>query len=134
MEKKIRHLEMIENIITRMGSNSFHLKGWAITLISIIGALTLKEDDRCILITVAIPILAFWALDAYYLQLERKYKELYRLVSAKSEEEIDFSMDFSLVKDKRTGYLKCLASRTAIFFYPVLMLSLLVLAFICGRL
>ena len=30
MEKKISHLNMIQSIITRMGNNSFALKGWAV--------------------------------------------------------------------------------------------------------
>lgn len=34
MENKIKHPEMIESIIERMGSNSFQLKGWAVTLVS----------------------------------------------------------------------------------------------------
>lgn len=31
-EAKICHLEMIQNVITRMNSNSFLLKGWSITI------------------------------------------------------------------------------------------------------
>ncbi len=46
MEKKIKHLEMIESIIERMGNNSFQLKGWTVTLVTIIGALSAKEDTR----------------------------------------------------------------------------------------
>ena len=34
IEIKIRHLEMIQAVITRMASNSFMLKGWAVTLIA----------------------------------------------------------------------------------------------------
>ena len=34
MEKKIKHLEMIQAVIVRMGNNSFLLKGWSVTLIS----------------------------------------------------------------------------------------------------
>jgi len=34
MENKIKHLEMIQGVINRMASNSFALKGWAVTLVS----------------------------------------------------------------------------------------------------
>lgn len=34
MESKIKHLEMIQGIINRMASNSFYLKGWAVTLVA----------------------------------------------------------------------------------------------------
>lgn len=33
MEEKMRHLEMIQNVISRMASNSFLLKGWTVTLV-----------------------------------------------------------------------------------------------------
>ena len=33
MEKKLKHLEFIQNAINRMASNSFIIKGWCITLI-----------------------------------------------------------------------------------------------------
>ena len=39
MEKKMKHLEMIEGVIERMGNNSFQLKGWAVTLVALVGAL-----------------------------------------------------------------------------------------------
>ena len=33
-ENKLKHLEFIQNIITRMNSNSFVIKGWSITLVT----------------------------------------------------------------------------------------------------
>jgi len=31
MENKIKHLEMLQNVIARMASNSFIIKGWSVT-------------------------------------------------------------------------------------------------------
>ena len=53
MENKIKHLEMIECIIERMAKNSFQLKGWAVTLVSIVGALASNDADKRF-ITIAI--------------------------------------------------------------------------------
>ena len=39
MDKKINHLQMIQGVISRMASNSFALKGWAVTLVAGIFAL-----------------------------------------------------------------------------------------------
>jgi len=33
MEAKLKHLEMIQDVIKRMASNSFLLKGWSLTLV-----------------------------------------------------------------------------------------------------
>jgi hypothetical protein len=46
LEAKMRHLEMIQAIITRMASNSFMLKGWAVTLVSGIFVLSSKDADK----------------------------------------------------------------------------------------
>lgn len=32
MDNKLKHLELIQGVINRMASNSFKLKGWAVTL------------------------------------------------------------------------------------------------------
>ena len=51
---KLKHLEFIQGIITRMANNSFMLKGWAVTLVAGIFALSSKDSDQlysCLLYT-----------------------------------------------------------------------------------
>ena len=51
MENKLKHLEMIQGIINRMASNSFALKGWSVTLVAGIFALSSKDaNEICILV------------------------------------------------------------------------------------
>ena len=78
-EKK-EHLVMIEAIITRMANNSFQLKNWAISLISAILIFADYKKEFCFIWIAFLPVIVFWALDAFYLQLERKYRELYKLI------------------------------------------------------
>lgn len=95
-ENKRLHLQMIENIITRMGSNSFLIKGWSVTVIG--GLITLyftkiTKSWSYNLLWIALGIcLIFWVCDAYYLRLERQYRKLYDLVRQKDETDIDFDM------------------------------------------
>ena len=77
---KKEHLKMIEDIITRMASNSFQLKGWAISLISAILVFANLKNETSFIWVAVLPIIVFWILDAFYLQLERKYRELYKMV------------------------------------------------------
>lgn len=67
-EKKIKHLEMIEVIIERMAKNSFQLKGWSMTLIALVGAISAQGSDKRFILLAFIPIFGFWALDSFYLQ------------------------------------------------------------------
>lgn len=46
LQAKIAHLGFIQAIITRMGLNSFLLKGWSVTLVAAIFALAAKQTDR----------------------------------------------------------------------------------------
>ena len=117
--KLIEHLKMIQDVITRMASNSFSLKGWAVTLVAAIFALTWANVSRGFLLIALIPIFAFWALDAYYLNLERKNRKLYDKVRKMDEAEIDFSMNASLpeLQDQTTRYWSCFWSSTEKKFY-----------------
>ena len=46
MEKKLKHLEMVQGVINRMANNSFMLKGWAVTLVAGIFALSGEATDK----------------------------------------------------------------------------------------
>jgi len=134
-EKKMKHLEMVEGIIERLGNNSFQLKGWAVTLVSIIGALSAQGSDRRFFLLSFLPLVAFWLLDSFYLQKERKYRILYKNISAKEENNIDFNMDTQNIimsgeEASRICYFKCLFSITEVLFYGVIAVAVLTLAFI----
>ena len=122
MGKKMKHLEMIESVIERMGNNSFQLKGWSVTLVALVGALAAQGSDKRFFLVAFIPLFAFWFLDSFYLQLERKYKILYKLVARKAEDDIDFDMDtqelsYSDDEKKRVCICTCLFSKTEGPFY-----------------
>lgn len=116
-ESEIKHLEMIESIIERMGQNSFALKGWTMTLIVAISAFSAAGTERKFALVAIAPIIAFWFLDSFYLQKERKYRELYRKVTF--HEVSTFDMDISKVTGKKTSFIACLFSVTEWLFYLV---------------
>ena len=119
MENKLKHLEMIQGVVGRMASNSFALKGWAVTLVAGIFVLAQTDTEKLYFIVAYIPIIAFWLLDAYYLRLERLYRALYNKARALPEDEIDFSMDVQngVFTDKGCKYCNCVFSPTELWFY-----------------
>ena len=129
-ELMIRHLELIQSTISRMASNSFLLKGWTITLIAGMFALASRDASLLFFMITYFPLLIFWCLDSYYLQTERRYRELYRKVlSAKSA-------DFSLIPPKpcwseKTMYIQSFTSKTEMgFYFPTAILILIVIALV----
>lgn len=134
-EKKIKHLEMIEAIIERMAKNSFQLKGWTMTLITIAGAVSAQGSDKRFILLAFIPIIGFWILDSFYLQQERKYKQLYKNVAEKNEAQIDFKMDTKMIvgtaeEMKCICFCNCMFSMSEIYFYPLIALALIVLVIV----
>lgn len=94
MENKIKHLEMIQGVINRMASNSFALKGWALTLAT--GSFVLlsnKDLDKTLFSLIcSIPSIIFWILDTYYLWQEKNYRILYDKVRNLQNADINFNM------------------------------------------
>ncbi len=130
MDAKMQHLQMIQDIISRMAGNSFLLKGWAVTLIAGIFALSSNDTDKLYFLVAYIPILVFWGLDSYYLCQERKYRKLYDYVRIKDNAQVDFSMNTSLsdIQDEKVTYLNCVFSVTELWFYfPLALLSAVII-------
>ena len=127
MEKKLKHLEMIQNIINRMANNSFLLKGWSVTLVAGIFALSNKEADKIYFLVAYIPVLVFWGLDSYYLFQERLYRSLFDKIRGEDENAIDFSLKASLsdFSSEKNGYWNCVCSKTELWFYLPLALTIL---------
>ena len=133
-ENKIAHLTMIQNIISKMGGNLFYLRGWVITLVAgIIVLITQNNIGLFPFIFLILIIIIFWSYDAYFLSLERKYRDLYEIVSVKKDVDIDFSMKIpkSITEKSKNSIIFCFFSKTLIFFYiPILLAALYVIIFI----
>lgn len=133
-DNQIKHLEFIQNIITRMNSNSFQIKGWTITIVSALLALFASSEKKEVLyLFFAIaPTLIFWFLDTYYLQQERKFRGLYDDVRTLPESEnpqednTDFSMDTEKYKDDKYSFCCCFTSSTILPLYGSICLLLLI--------
>ncbi len=73
-----KEINLIQDIIKRMASNSFLIKGWTVTLV--VASLLLRGSKYQVLISL-IPLIVFWFLDSYFLQRERMYRKLYDWVT-----------------------------------------------------
>lgn len=122
MEKKMKHLEFIQNVIARKNSNSFLIKGWAVTLVSATFALAAKDANIGYLLICFISVPVFWGLDAFYLNQERCYRALYNDVATDNASVPEFSMDASKYDEKKNTWLCCLVSRSIWPVYTVVIL------------
>ncbi len=116
MENKVKHLELLQSVISRMTNNSFLLKGWSVVLVSALFALSAKDENLFCVYIAYFPASAFWLLDGYFLWQERLYRELYDQVRIEKEDQIDFAMDTSYAKkDVPCWFHTCFAPTLLIF-------------------
>lgn len=124
MEKKTKHLEMIQGIVNRLSTNSFLLKGWSVVLVSALFALSAGDSNPAFIFLAYIPAFVFWGLDGYYLWEEKKFRKLYDHVRKLDESAIDFSMDTKTVAVETGGWWSATWSKTIIPFHGVLIVAI----------
>ena len=116
-EEKIAHLGFIQGVINRMGSNSFLIKGWSITLMAATFALSAKDANQKFAYIVLLPLILFWGLDAFFLRQEKLYRKLYEKVAGTAGSDIDFHMNAYRYNEEVVCFFKVLFSKTLIVVY-----------------
>ena len=91
-QRVLEHLRMIQNVIDRMGRNSFQLKGWSAALatgwlVFVAGSVGKVIEPWWLAL---IPFVLLFALDGYFLWQERLFRDLYNDVRKKTD--TDYSM------------------------------------------
>ena len=93
MERQVAHLQMVQAVITQMAGNSFLIKGWSVTLVAALFALSAASTNEHFVLLAYFPAFMFWSLDAYFLRQERLFRILYDHVRGLEGAPEDFSMD-----------------------------------------
>jgi hypothetical protein len=134
---KILHkeIDLIQGIITRMANNSFLLKGWLVSLIAVVLALTNETIVATQLsyfnLILLLPVIVFWYLDAFFLHKETCYRKLYEWVIDNREKTTEYSYDLNykrFEKGVQTEF-QIMFSKTLWPFYGLIVAVLVVLTF-----
>jgi hypothetical protein len=80
----LEHLKLIQAVITRLAGNSFLIKGWSVTIVAGLSAIAKAQNEAGVAWIAAGVVVVFAVLDAFYLALERAYRDLYQRVAADS--------------------------------------------------
>ena len=120
-EKVVKHLEMIQAVINRLGRNSFFLKSWSLlTILPAVIVLITKQElqNPGGVLGFLIPILGFWILDGYFLWQERLFRKVYDEI--RQQTDTDFKMDIDKHKDKpKCNWWSAIFSKTLVIFYHI---------------
>ena len=128
-QSQVRHLEMIQNVITRMAGNSFALKALAGTIAAAVIAYAGSTENSSPWVAVAgiLPSVVFWVLDAQYLRRERLFRKLYDGVR-QSEVNEPFDMNIAPYDTRVEAVWRIAMSWSVRWYYLVLILVLSVVA------
>ena len=72
-----KHIEITQDVITRMAENSRACKIWCVTLVSAVLVLVARTEKPEYALIALIPAVLFLILDTYYFALERAFRESY---------------------------------------------------------
>ena len=137
-----KHLEFLQNNISRMNQCSFQMKGWAITLASALVAVFAatistecsRENKIYIFVAITSTIL-FWLLDSMYLSKERKFVGMYNDVigiSNGSNQKCHNLANYEIAVEKYSGWkysiFRAIVSPTEIILYAFIISGLIAIA------
>lgn len=130
-EKVVKHLEMTQAVINRLGRNSFLLKSWSMTILVAAMVLIARENlqNQYFVLVLLLPVVGFWILDGYFLWQERLFRQVYEEVRQQSD--TDFKMDIGKHRDKpKCSWISAIFSVTLIIFYFIEGLFVCAIAYI----
>lgn len=99
-------------------------------MVSALFALAAKDSEILFVFLAYFPALAFWGLDGYFLHQERLFRALYDHVRSLPDEQINFSMDTSQLKESVTHLGTVVLSKTLVAFHGVIVISLILVTLI----
>lgn len=118
------HLNILQSVIQRMATNCSTSKAWCITLVSAILVIVADKGKQQYAWLAIIPIVLFLVLDAYYLGLEKGFRNSYNEFIAKLHEKKLNSNDLFAVIPKGNHlflFLKSIISFSVWPFYLTLL-------------
>jgi hypothetical protein len=118
-DHQVKHLEMIQAIVTRLGNGSFLIKGWTMTLAGAFLGVAVNRASWKIAAVAIIPVAGFWILDSYYLRQERLFRALYEEARKPGTTVELFSMNIGPYRSS-IRWKNVVVSHTMVNFYGLL--------------
>lgn len=129
-EATVKHLEMVQAVISRLAQNSFALKGIAATLVVGIGVFARLSLEPSAVLFALVPATVFWGLDGWYLRTEKLYRALYDAVRQGDKADVKvepFSMDIKPFETKVDDWMTVCRSTTIRWYYGSVVATIVVI-------
>jgi len=125
LEAKLKYLDHLQSNIDRMSRASFTYKALVVSAVTALFAAAVASEVPELVLVSIFPILIFWCLDSYYLEIERRFVKLYNI--AKNEEVPSFNMTPSESLSSKYQLLSTAFSFTVLLLYVPLAMFVIIL-------
>lgn len=116
---RLKHLEMVQGIVSRMAGYGASYKGFCITVVTAVGGYALALKSPLAATLAFLPLLAFAAVDALYLRTERRFRLLYGQIRSEAWRKMP-TFDVSLEKAPAASFWSAFFSWSIFGFYAPL--------------
>ncbi|WP_239405184.1 hypothetical protein [Frankia sp. Cj3] len=118
---RLKHLELIQAVVTRLANTSFLIKGWTLTIAAAFFGILVNKINWGFAVTGLIPIVAFWFLDGLFLRNEQLFRRLYDDARKADSTVESMSMDTRpYMQQNKTTWASATFSTTLFLFYGAL--------------
>jgi hypothetical protein len=125
---RVKHLEMLQSLITRMAGYGPSFKSYCITVATAVVGFAFTLHRPAVAALALLPVIAFGVADAQYLRVERRFREMFDLVRKESWDEIP-SFEINLKGAQAQSFLSAATSWSIVWFYAPLAISVLIAVF-----
>ncbi|MEH2498970.1 hypothetical protein V1294_005449 [Bradyrhizobium sp. AZCC 1678] len=123
-ELRVKNLEMLQSLISRMAGYGASFKSYCITVTTGVIGFGLTLHSPAVAALALLPVLAFAAADAQYLRVERRFRALFDIVRKQKWDEMP-PFDISLETAPPQSFLSAAISWSIVWFYAPLAIVVL---------
>ena len=128
IEELHKEIDLVQGCINRMAQNSFHIKGWTVTIFAVVLALLPEKIAPTHAILLGGVMLAtsimLWYMDSFFLTAEKNYRQIYSWIlrerpngNRQLQYELDFNKYESEAKLSQSSQRDVAFSKTLKCFY-----------------
>ena len=124
-ELRVKHLEMLQGLITRMAGYGASFKSYCITVVTAVLGFAFTLHRPAVAALALLPLITFALVDAQYLRVERRFRGLFDVVRKESWEAMP-SFEIDLKNAPVKSYWSALGSWSIASFYAPLAVGVLI--------
>ncbi len=126
---RVKHLEMVQAVISRVAGQGATLKNYCITLTTAVCGFAITLQTPQVALLALLPVTIFALLDAQYLRLERRFRGLFEQVRLEDWGTIP-NFEISNKSALAVSYWGALWSWSIVIFYAPLALAVVIVVLI----